>query len=98
MFEGPGPTMIEVDTQFSILIAHYLVKGVILNFPPFFFPFLKEIRVGKKIERFFFCQTGKTVTARFSESASESSYRDSNRPDLGRQNVDWYQIDAAGAI
>ena len=53
MFEGPGTTMNEVDTQFSILIANYLARRVILNFPPFLVKKKeKKFRVGKTPELF----------------------------------------------
>ena len=65
MFEGPGPTMNEVDTQFSILIAHYLASCVILNFPPFLVQKRKEIRVGKTPELFCFAKPGNSASPDF---------------------------------
>ena len=63
MFVGPGTTMNEVDTQFSILIANYLARRVILNFPPFLVK-KKEIRVGKTPELFFW-ETRKTPSNKY---------------------------------
>ena len=58
MFEGPGPTMNEVDTQFSILIANYLARRVILNFPPFLVKKEKKFR-SEKLRNYFFGKPGK---------------------------------------
>ena len=85
MFKGPGPTMNEVDTQFSILIAHYLVKVVILNFPPFFFAiFLKKFGSVKNSKYFFPPNRENSHRPIFGERAKESGYCDVNRTDLGR--------------
>ena len=64
MFEGPGPTMNEVDTQFSILIANYLARSVILNFPPVLGKKRKKNRVGNTPERFFW-ETRKTPSNKY---------------------------------
>ena len=67
MFEGPGTTMTEVNTQFSLMTALFVARNVLYFEFPAFFIILAKFRTKKKIRRFFFRETAKTVTTRFSE-------------------------------
>ena len=75
MFEGPGPTVNEVDTQCAIPIAHYLSKGLIFSFPPFSSATCEKNSGRIRNPKICYRLTGKAVIARLSESASESSYK-----------------------
>ena len=80
------------------MTALFVARNVIyFEFPAFFHNFC-EIQDEKKIRRFFFRETAKTVIARFSESATESGYCDKNRTDFSREYADSYQIEDARAI
>ena len=84
MFEGPGTTMTEVNTQFSLMTALFVARNVLyFEFPAFFHNFC-EIQDEKKIGDFFPRNRENSHRPIFGERAKESGYCDVNRTDLGR--------------
>ena len=63
MFEGPGPTVNPVNTQFSLMTAQFLAKSFILfEFPAIFLfknKFVPEIRNAKENSNIFFAKPKK---------------------------------------
>ena len=63
MFEGPGPIVNPVNTQFSLMMLNSWQKALIrLNFPPFSLlknKFVTEIRNAKEISNIFFAKPKK---------------------------------------